>query len=274
MLRLVISADSKAVSELSREHELAREVQERTFPSRTPRVKGFEVFGRTQPATINDGDFYDAIGVAPREGDRGFVLNPAVEVDHLVLTLGDATGHGMSAALMATELRALLRASIRLGVFHTDLSALINGQLHDDLADEHFITLLMGRLDAAERMFRWVSFGQGPIWYYRAVDQTIIDLDAHLPPLGILPELAPYAPTETRFASGDILLALSDGFPEARAPDQSLLGEIPLRTVLQQQAERPLSEIADALWATLERHRGSAPISDDRTLLMVRCDRD
>lgn len=258
------------MSELSREHQLAREVQERTFPSRIPRVRGFEVYGRTQPATLNDGDFYDAIGVTPREGERGFVLNPSAEVDHLVLTLGDATGHGMSAALMATELRALLRACIRLGVFHTDLSALINGQLYDDLADEHFVTLLMGRLDAAENMFRWVSFGQGPIWYYRRADQTIADLDAHLPPLGILPEIAPYTPTETRFSPGDVLLVLSDGFPEARASDQSLLGEAPLRAVLQEHSERSLENLADELWAVVERHRGDAPISDDRTLLILR----
>lgn len=258
------------MNKADKERELAKEVQERTFPRRIPQVAGFEVYGRTQPADLNDGDFFDAIGVRPREGRHGFVLDDADTVEHLVLAMGDATGHGMSAALMATELRALLRASIRLGVYHRDLTAMVNAQLSEDLADHHFITMLLGRLIRERAMYRWVSFGQGPIWFYRHADRRVTALEPHLPPLGILPELGAYAPTETRFEPGDVFLALSDGFPEAQNAAGDLLGEEALRETLLQHAAAAPAALADALWARVEHHRGSAAISDDRTLLLIR----
>jgi len=252
------------------ERELAREVQERTFPRRIPQVSGFEVFGRTVPAAINNGDFYDAIGVIPRENQRGFVLDPSDEVKDIVLLLGDATGHGMAAALMATELRALIRASIRLGVFHRDLTAMMNAQLVEDLAEHHFVTLLMGRLNTASASFRWVSFGQGPLWHYHAADGRVEDLAPHLPPLGIMPELGHYEPTETTFEPGDILLALSDGFPETMNLQQELLGEAPLKQLLGHCADQPIQVLASEFWGMADSHSGNQPLRDDRTLLIVR----
>lgn len=56
-------------------------------------------------------------------------MDPSGCVNHLVLVLADATGHGFAAALMATELRAMIRASIRLGVYHRDLVDCLNSQL-------------------------------------------------------------------------------------------------------------------------------------------------
>lgn len=252
------------------ERELAREVQERTFPRHIPRVSGFEVLGRTVPAAINNGDFYDAIGVIPRENQRGFVLDPSDEVKDMVLLLGDATGHGMAAALMATELRALIRASIRLGVFHRDLTEMMNAQLVEDLAEHHFVTLLMGRLNTAAKSFRWASFGQGPIWHYHAADGTVEDLKPHLPPLGIMPELGHYEPTETEFDPGDIILALSDGFPETMNVQGELLGEEPLKELLKRCAHQPIQKITSSFWEAVDAHLGNQPIKDDRTFLIIR----
>ncbi len=258
------------MSDLPLEHQLAREVQERTSPRKIPRVSGFEVFGKTVPVAINNGDFYDAIGVMPRDNQKGFVWDSADEVKHMVLLLGDATGHGMAAALMATELRALIRASIRLGVFHRDLTRMMNAQLVEDLAESHFVTLLMGRLVAEEALFRWVSFGQGPVWFYRASSREVLNLKPHMPPLGIIPELGDYTPSETRFEPGDILLAVSDGFPETMNSRQELMGEAPLRSLLRDRADQPLADISSAFWDAAGAYQGDQPLQDDRSFLIVR----
>lgn len=255
---------------ISDELKLAHEVQARTAPQRIPSIPGFEVWGHTQAASWGNGDFFDAIGLAPREGQHGFILSQAPEVEHLVLTLGDATGHGMASALMATEMRAMLRASIRLGVYHRDLVAAINSQLIDDLSDAQFMTLLMGRVSAAEKQFRWVSFGQSPIWFYQAATNELRELEPHLPPLGIFPGALDYQPTETVFAPGDCLLALSDGYPETMDPAGEILGEAALKEVFMAHAHEPPATLQQALWERVERHAAGVAQRDDRTLLFIR----
>ena len=252
------------------ELELAQKVQKRTYPASIPDVEGFEIFGCTAPASWGNGDFFDVIGVKPREGRPGFIIDQSSNVDHAVLTLGDATGHGMGSALMATELRAMLRASIRLGVYHRDLVDVLNAQLVEDLSVSHFITLLMGRLIKAENRFRWVSFGQGPIWLYRAKTGEIETLQPHHPPLGILDEIEPYQPTETDFEPGDTLIAVSDGFPETMDNADQCIGEDAVRTTFQRHANDTPANIHQALWATVEAHANGVAQRDDRTFLLIR----
>ena len=252
------------------ELELAQKVQQRTYPSSIPLVEGYQIFGHTVPASWGNGDFFDAVGVKPRDGRPGFIIDQNSTVEHAVLTLGDATGHGMGSALMATELRATLRASIRLGVYHRDLVDVLNAQLVEDLSVSHFITLLMGRLIKAENRFRWVSFGQGPIWLYRAKTGDIETLEPHHPPLGILDDVESYTPTETDFEPGDTLIALSDGFPETMNDADCCIGDDAVRATFQAHATEAPSRIHDALWTRVEAHANGVAQRDDRTCLLIR----
>jgi len=292
------------------ELELARRVQERTHPKIFPNLPGYEIFAKTIPATWGNGDFFDVIGVKPREGQPGFVTDRSGQVDHLVVSLGgaspfgavkgpwascphvpyagecppkvisapigdapslgDATGHGMGAALMATAFTAMLRVSIRLGVHHRDLVSALNAQMLEDLSEGHFITLLLGRLDRTRNMFRWVSFGQGPIWLYRAASRSIEALEPHHPPLGVIPEMLDYQPTETFLEPGDTLLAISDGFPETSNDREELLGEQALMDVFQNVAESDPDVVFQAIWQRIQSHSGGGTPSDDRTFLLLR----
>ncbi|MEI8310527.1 MAG: PP2C family protein-serine/threonine phosphatase [Verrucomicrobiota bacterium] len=253
-----------------KELELARRIQEHTQPRHVSEVPGYLVFAKTIPATWGNGDFFDIIGVRPRDDRRGYVMDRSPHVDHLVLSLGDATGHGMGAALMATSLTAMLRTSIRLGVYHRDLISALNTQLFEDFPDDHFITFLLGRLDRARNMFRWVSFGQGPLWLYRAGEDNVESLEPHHPPLGVLPEVLEYRPTETLLEPGDTLLAISDGFPETSNPQEELLGEQALMEEFHRVARNAPERIFQTLWDRIQSHAGGLPQGDDRTFLLIR----
>ncbi len=254
------------------ELELLRRIQEHTQPRSVPAVKGYSVFAKTVPATWGNGDFFDIIGVTPR-GDRpGYVLDESPEVDHLVLSLGDATGHGLAAALMATAFTSMLRVSIRLGVYHRELLAALNAQLYRDFPSDHFVTLLLGRLDRDRSMFRWVSFGQAPVWIHRAATGKAETLEPHHPPLGVMPETFHYQPTETVLEPGDTLLAISDGFHETLDAEGEPVGEAALLEEFRVVAARPPQEVLDSLWQRLCRHAGAGLQADDRTFLLIRRD--
>ena len=228
------------------------------------------IFARTIPATWGNGDFYDMIGVRPRESDRGYVLDLSPTVEHLVVSMGDATGHGMGSALMATAFTAMLRVSIRLGVYHRDLVSALNAQLREDLPEGHFITLLLGRLDRTLHMFRWISFGQGPLWLYRNGTRKVEGLEPHHPPLGVLRSMLGYKPTETFLEPGDTILAISDGFHETMSPDEQLIGEQNLREAFGEIAESDPELIFKTLWGLLQTHSNGLPQNDDRTFLLIR----
>lgn len=252
------------------ELELVRRVQEHTQPRSVPELPGYLVYAKTIPATWGNGDFFDIIGVRPREKHRGYRVDRGKTVEHMVLTIGDATGHGMGAALMATSVTAMLRVSIRLGVYHRDLVESLNAQLREDLPDGHFVTLLLGRLDRARHMFRWVSFGQGPLWLYRAGSKDIESLEPHHPPLGVLSSMLEYQPTETLMQPGDTILAISDGFPETSNPNEELIGEKLLMDAFLSVAEAAPEQVFQTLWDKIQHHANGLPQGDDRTFLLIR----
>jgi hypothetical protein len=84
---------------LSREPEIAREVQERLFPQHLPAVPGIDYCGRCRPAREVRGDYYDFLELP--EGRLG-------------IAVGDVSGKGIGAALMMATLEASLRGQATL----------------------------------------------------------------------------------------------------------------------------------------------------------------
>ncbi|HEY6375448.1 MAG TPA: GAF domain-containing protein, partial [Edaphobacter sp.] len=84
---------------ISREMEIAREVQERLYPQVYPSLPGIDLAGFCRPAQAVGGDYYDFFILPPYRGDA----------ERLALALGDISGKGISAALLMASLRASLR---------------------------------------------------------------------------------------------------------------------------------------------------------------------
>ena len=78
-----------------REMERARRVQLHLLPRRSSQLLTLEYGGLTRPAAGVGGDVYDFLRPSPRR---------------LAIVLGDASGHGVPAALMIAGLQATLRS--------------------------------------------------------------------------------------------------------------------------------------------------------------------
>jgi sigma-B regulation protein RsbU (phosphoserine phosphatase) len=98
---------------ITREIEIAREVQERLFPQRIPSYPGFTLAGACRPAQGVGGDYYDVI---------------ELEDGQLGLAIGDVSGKGVSASLLMASLRACLRTMMLVG--HSDLALLMQKMNH------------------------------------------------------------------------------------------------------------------------------------------------
>ena len=94
-------------SQLEYELDLARQFQRSLFPSPLPTVRGARLAAVNQPARIVSGDLYDVSVIDP---------------ERVAILCADVSGKGFPAALMASELHAYVRATLRAACVFADTS--------------------------------------------------------------------------------------------------------------------------------------------------------
>ncbi|MCP3904207.1 MAG: SpoIIE family protein phosphatase [Planctomycetes bacterium] len=250
----------RSLMKMARDLQLARQIQQSTFPERLPELPGFELYAWAEPAEETGGDTYDAIGLEDPDGHTTGAL----------LLLADATGHGVGAALSVAEIRALLRMAVRLEGEFADIVRHVNEQLYEDLPPERFITTWLARLDAPTAILTCFSAGQAPLLHYRRADDTVHRASADTPPLGIIPDIEIEVGPPVKLEPGDIYAVLSDGFFEAAGPDGELFGTARVEELIRRDHDATPEAIIDAVRAEIETFTHGAPADDDRTALIIK----
>lgn len=197
--------------ELAVEAEMrhAGEVQRRLLPAAPPGVPGLEMAGLVRQARDAGGDFYDwqVIPASPR-GRRAGDTEVTAGREVVQVTLADVMGKGLPAALLASEMRAVLRTHSRyvpLDVAVGRTSETTEAGLSGNGA---FVTLWTGRIDPVDGSLTYVDAGHGlaAIVSDRGVRRLA---QAHLP-LG-LPVLEDWKPEVDVLAPDETLVIVSDG---------------------------------------------------------------
>ncbi len=249
---------------LERDLQLARQIQQKTFPKQLPTLAGYDLEAWSQPADETGGDSYDVIGV----GADGAITGG--EVEHAVLLLADATGHGIGPALSVTQIRAMLRMAVRSGEDLDALATHMNEQLCADLPGNRFITAWLGVLHARDHTLTCFSAGQAPLLHFRAASGEVEVRIADAPPFGLLPGLPKAVPSAITLERGDVYAVLSDGFYEATDSAGMELGTERIAELLRIHRAASAAEILAALRAAVEDFTGGAPLDDDRTAVIVK----
>lgn len=252
---------------LEREIDVARRIQAGTFPSGYAVARGWEIAAESRPADSCGGDAFD---VVPMRGDA--VDDDGGDPDGYVLSIADATDHGVASALSSVQVRAMLRLGLRTGRPIVRIAEQVNAQLCRDLPDGRNVTAWFARLDAATGDVHAVSAGQGPILVYRRATDAFEVHGADQPPLGVVP--VPYDDAESRrfrLGAGDLLVALTDGYFEAPAADGGdRFGDARVMEAVRGARDVTAHEVLEALKHAVEAFTGGAPLEDDRTALVVR----
>ncbi len=132
-----------------------------------------------------------------------------------------------------------------------------------------FVTLFYGVLDARDRSLTFVNAGHNPPLVCRGADASFEELAATGIAFGAVPD-ATYAAGTALFEEGDVLVLYTDGITEAENAAEGLYGEDRLREAIAANRAGPAARIADTILESVHEFTGSAPQSDDITLVVVR----
>jgi sigma-B regulation protein RsbU (phosphoserine phosphatase) len=240
---------------LRKEMELARGVQEAMIPRSKPDVRGLEAAGWTHPASINGGDVFD-LWKTP-DGRLGVLL-------------ADASGHGMAPALVACQVRTLVRSLCEAEGGAADpfrLLSLVNTRLCDDLPMGRFVTVFLGFI-GGDGVMSWCSGGHSPVITRDARGRGAEIHEATLPPLGIIAALPDSPPPPVQLGDDAWLMVASDGITEAFNPQGELFGESRLVGALDAHATRA-DDAIESLKSAVWQWQGKQEPVDDQTVVVV-----
>ncbi len=242
---------------MSREIEIAREVQERLFPQRLQPVVGVEYYGGCRTALGVGGDYYDFLALP--DGKLG-------------IALGDISGKGIPAALMMASLQASLRAEAsRAAGDVAGLLARVNQALFDASSEDRYATFFYGQYDPATEQLTYVNAGHCAPMLFRAADnfQTVDRLCVGGPVIGLIPDCV-YEQAVVKLSKGDELVIFTDGISEAMNRNLEEWGEERLAQTVRSAPSRSCADLISEIMACADAFAAGAPQHDDMTLVVLR----
>ena len=232
----------------SRVFSLSAEIQQRLLPeARTCEASAFTLAGWLEPAASIGGDTFD--------------YSLARDVLHLSLT--DAMGHGVEAALTASVCLGGLRGARRQGKSLLDQARATNTAVSEHAASRvgnDFVTGLIGRVELRTGAVELINAGHVAPYLMRGTTLTSLDLPIALP-FGIFAE-STYDSARLMLQPGDRVVFVTDGMLERNVATIDLPGTIRDTTALHpREVVRALADCALAA-------AGHA-LQDDATVLCL-----
>jgi sigma-B regulation protein RsbU (phosphoserine phosphatase) len=255
-LTAAVARETALRARMSREIEIAREVQEGLFPQHYPPVAGLEYVGYCRPAQGVGGDYYDFVKTS--EG--------------LGIAIGDISGKGIPAALLMATLQASLRAqAIAASADLATLMARLNTLIYEASPANRYATFFYGQYDPAPRRLTYVNAGHNAPLLIRTRDGgvDVLRIEGGGPVVGLLPTVE-YAQCTVDLATGDLLVGFTDGISEALNPQDEEWGEPRLIEVASRCRDLPPSETVERIVAAVDAFCAGAPQHDDMTLVVLR----
>ena len=243
---------------LERDLEIGRQIQSTFLPESLPRRSGWEIAARFEPARQCAGDFYDAFDLS--SGNIGLIV-------------ADVCDKGVGAALFMALFRTLLRSSAgeERGLGAEGSLARTFRRTNDYIAITHgranmFATVFFAILDPATGDLSYINAGHEPPLVF-GTGGPARELTPTGPAVGLVPE-SRFEIARESLASGEFLLAYTDGVTDARGPDGFFSVERLL--ALLDPPPSSASALADSILAAVGRHTGDQDRYDDVTILVAR----
>jgi phosphoserine phosphatase RsbU/P len=252
--RAVLYEQLTQQSRLRRDIEIAGEILRGLTPAAAPALLGVQIVGRSLTAESVGGDAYD------------FIPYPEHQVG---LSIADAKGKGLPAALLAVAHRAMLHALVSMELRLRATFGRMSDMLARSLPAGNFVTAFYGIVDITERRMVYANAGHLPPLVVRK-NGTVELLEVTGAALGF-PHVAPMREAYAVFGPGDGLVLFTDGVTEAGPSPEEFFDvsgvEATVRTLWTGDAEAVVTGLLDEVV-----RRGGGVLSDDATVVVMKFD--
>ncbi len=243
---------------ITRELEIAREIQASILPRSYPRTARMEFAGAYQSAREVGGDYYDFI---------------RFDENRLAFLVADVSGKSLPGMLVMLLTRDMVRQYTRTIKNPATILSEVNRDLSGSIKKGMFVTMFFGLLDERTGQFDFASAGHNPLIRVNGTTGETEELKTKGYPLGMLPA----GPFDKRIESGSLVLSESDwlvqytdGINEAQ---NEAAEEYGMERFLEELHNHHAQTPEDLISGVLQQHQqfvGEAPQYDDITLLAMK----
>ncbi|MGZ5474660.1 MAG: PP2C family protein-serine/threonine phosphatase [Thermoanaerobaculia bacterium] len=227
----------------------AQRIQQSILPQRVPQYAGYDIWGRTVPAEIVSGDFYDFIPVSD---------------NILGLAIADGSGHGLPAALVVRDVYMGLRMATDRDFKIIRTLQKLNHIIHRGRLTTKFVSLFYGELETGGILI-YCNAGHNPPFVLRRGKVEYLRNGG--PVLGPTPD-ATYTRGFARLDPGDLLCMYTDGIIEASDAHDREFGIERLIRVVKANRRHTAQEIGQEVLNRVAKWGMEG--QDDRTVVIVR----
>ena len=213
---------------------------------------GLDVAARYISAREVCGDLYEFLRYGPQQ---------------LGIALGDVSGKGTAAALYGAVAIGIMRSLAPQKLQPAEMLRQMNHLVSERRIEGRFMTACFATWQKGRQKLRVANAGQSQPLLYKGGHCDRIELTGF--PLGIFDE-AQYDEWSVNLDVGDILVFHSDGLAETMNAEGQFFGTTRIRKLIEQHHELKCAEIADLVLREVDWFTQSAPLADDRTLVVLK----
>jgi len=213
---------------------------------------GLDVAARYVSAREVCGDLYEFLRYGPQQ---------------LGIALGDVSGKGTAAALYGAVAIGIMRSLAPQKLQPAEMLRQMNQLVGERRIEGRFMTACFATWQKGRQKLRVANAGQSQPLLYKNGRCDKIELTGF--PLGIFEDVH-YEEWGVVLDPGDVLVFHSDGIAETANAEGQFFGTTRLMRLLEQHHDRPAAEIADLVLREVDWFTESAPLSDDRTLVVLK----
>ncbi|MBI4666406.1 MAG: fused response regulator/phosphatase [Nitrospinae bacterium] len=244
---------SSARTLMMEELRMAQAVQQSLLPSKFPCSDRVKYAAKYEATSSLGGDFYDFIDYG--SGRVGLVL-------------ADVSGHGPSAALIVSMIKAILGAVEDKDGSPKAVLEKLNETLLKMIPEERFVTIFYGILDSRSGRLVYSRGGHPHPMVLRKKDKAVVPLDAPGDIVGMF-ETIYMDEVEITLEKGDRLLAYSDGLVEAMNAGGDQYGVANLVNHIKSSWSMDGDALVNGIFDGVREFLAGEPITDDAALFVV-----
>ncbi len=229
----------------------ARKIQMSLLPSEFPQFFDYDIYGRSQPAEIVGGDIFDVIPISETI---------------LGLSIADASGHGLPAALQVRDVFIALRMGLEKDMKIVRTVQKLNTVLSHVGKSHDFITLFYAELEDNGNFF-YCNAGHNPPLFFG--NTTVHELTRGGLILGPYPK-AKYERGFVFFEKGNLIVMYTDGITEATNFEGEEFGTERIISIVQANRDSTSKDLCNKIFQAVDEFTESSVPKDDCTLFIVK----